>query len=85
MVLYGQALVLLLDKTLFTRKRSTRVIAIVAIAWLCGCYIMLMYPAWMVPFFYIFALMGVFRAIDIVESLSLASTVRCLRGQLVTL
>lgn len=63
-VLYGQALVLLLDKTLFTRKRSTRVIAIVAIAWLCGCYIMLMYPAWMVPFFYIFALMGVFRAID---------------------
>lgn len=63
-VLYGQALVLLLDKALFTRKRSTRVIAIVAIAWLCGCYIMLMYPAWMVPFFYIFALMGVFRAID---------------------
>ena len=63
-VLYGQALVLLLDKALFTRKRSIRVIAIVAIAWLCGCYIMLMYPAWMVPFFYIFALMGVFRAID---------------------
>ena len=25
---------------------------------------MLMYPAWMVPFFYIFALIGVFRAID---------------------
>ena len=41
----------------------------VAIAWLCGCYIMLMYPAWMVPFFFIFALMGVFRIIEYCQTL----------------
>lgn len=68
-ILYGQALVLLLDRALFARKRNIRIIAIAAIAWLCGCYIMLMYPAWMVPFFFIFALMGVFRTIEYCQSL----------------
>lgn len=68
-ILYGQALVLLLDKALFTRKKNIRVIAIAAIAWLCGCYIMLLYPAWMVPFFFIFALMGVFRTIEYYQTL----------------
>ena len=68
-ILYGQALVLLLDRALFTRKRNIRIIAMVAIAWLCGCYIMLMYPAWMVPFFFIFALMGVFRIIEYCQTL----------------
>lgn len=50
-------------------KRNIRIIAIAAIAWLCGCYIMLMYPAWMVPFFFIFALMGVFRTIEYCQTL----------------
>lgn len=68
-ILYGQALVLLLDRVLFTQKRNIRIIALAAIAWLCGCYIMLMYPAWMVPFFFIFALMGVFRTTEYCQTL----------------
>lgn len=68
-ILYGQALVLLLDRALFTQKRNIRIIALAAIAWLCGCYIMLMYPAWMVPFFFIFALMGVFRTTEYCQTL----------------
>ena len=68
-ILYGQALVLLLDRALFTQKRNIRIIALATIAWLCGCYIMLMYPAWMVPFFFIFALMGVFRTTEYCQSL----------------
>lgn len=68
-ILYGQALVLLLDRALFTQKRNIRIIALAAIAWLCGCYIMLMYPAWMVPFFFIFALMGVFRTTEYCQTI----------------
>lgn len=63
-ILYGQALVLLLNKALFAQIREIRLISIVAIAWLCGCYIVLMYPAWMVPFFFIFAAMGIFQVYD---------------------
>ena len=44
-VLYGQALVVAFDKALFAPSKTYRRLCLVIIAWLCGCYIMLMYPA----------------------------------------
>ena len=58
-MVYGQALVLCLHY--FLRQEShwkKRGIGLV-LAWLCGCYVMTMYPGWMVPFFYLFAGMGI--------------------------
>lgn len=58
MLLIGQALVLSLENFLHARLVYRRMVWAALIAWMCGCYILTLYPAWMVPFFFIFALMG---------------------------
>jgi hypothetical protein len=57
--IYGQGLVLALHHYLYAHRIIVRSLCAVLIAWLCGCYFFTMYPAWMIPFFYIFALMGI--------------------------
>lgn len=60
-ILYGEGLVLCLDKFLNADSHKERFVFSLLISWLCGCYLFTMYPAWMVPFFYIFAIMGLIR------------------------
>jgi len=54
----GQGLVIALDRFLRAESFLKKTLYAALIAWLCGCYICIMYPAWMVPFFYVFAFMG---------------------------
>lgn len=55
---YGQGLVLALDRLLRSRARASRWGWSLLLAWLCGCYLLILYPAWQVPLFYVFAFMG---------------------------
>lgn len=63
-LLYGQALVLALYWMLRSDKRWVRVLCGVLIPWLCGCYLFLAYPAWIVPCFFIFTIMGAWVAYE---------------------
>ena len=58
-MVYGQALVLCLHYFLRQESHWKKRGLGLLLAWLCGCYVMTMYPAWMVPFFYLFAGMGI--------------------------
>lgn len=57
-LIYGQLLVVFLSKFLTADRQSSSILYGALIAWFCGCYVMIIYPAWMVPFFYLFAIMG---------------------------
>lgn len=62
-LLYGQMLVLFLHFFLFSERRAIRVGCAVGMAWGCGCYLFIAYPAWIAPCFYVFALLGVWEII----------------------
>lgn len=57
-LIFGQYLVAIFSRWLSSKNAIQNFLCSVGIAWLCGCYLFVLYPAWMVPFFFIFALMG---------------------------
>lgn len=59
MLVYGQGLVLCLEGYLDTDRYPHRCIYAAGMAWLSCCYLLVMYPAWQVPFFYVFLLIGI--------------------------
>lgn len=79
-LIYGQLLVLVYHQLLLSETRISVVYAAL-LSWLCGCYLLTMYPAWMVPFFYIFALLGVIDAFRLSKDETLLWT----RGKTVSL
>lgn len=58
-LIFGQGLVLSLHFLINKPDSKTKFFASVVLAWLAGCFLMMMYPAWQVPFFFIFALFGI--------------------------
>lgn len=58
-LIFGQGLVLSLYHFLHSNSIGKRVFISAIMAWLAGCYLMLLYPAWQVPFFFIFSLFGI--------------------------
>lgn len=56
-VIYGSYLVVLFS-FLIRKDCNSKPLILIIMTWLCGCYLMTLYPAWMIPFFYIYALMG---------------------------
>ena len=67
-VIYGQLLVVSLHQYLHSTSMYKAVLWGLVIAWLCGCYIFVLYPAWMVPFFYVFAFMGIIVLIRFIHN-----------------
>ena len=59
--IFGQGLVLALRRLLRTRTRASRWGWSLLLAWFCGCYLLVLYPAWQVPLFYVFASMGLWE------------------------
>lgn len=53
MLITGQLAVLIVDKYMRTTRYSVRFALILALVWCGGTYILTFYPAWMVPFAYI--------------------------------
>lgn len=58
-LLFGQLLVLLLNGLVRSQNRSVRFLCAAGIPWIAGCYLFLAYPAWIVPCFYVFLLLGI--------------------------
>ena len=63
-LIFGQCLVVSLNRWLFSKKRICRALTSGVLVWLCGCYLFTLYPAWMVPFFYIFLFMGLLQIVE---------------------
>lgn len=78
-LIYGQGLVLALHFFLTTNTTPKKILASGLIAWLAGCYFLMLYPAWMVPFFYVFALMGIWVILQYRKSLRDTLTMQTFR------
>lgn len=59
MLVYGQGLMLCLAAYMETKSYCNRIILALCMSWLSGCYLLVMYPAWQIPFFYVFLAVGV--------------------------
>lgn len=68
-LIFGEGLVVVFYDLLQTERTARCVIDSLIITWLADCYLLTLYPAWMVPFFYVFAAFAVFIVIN--ESYSL--------------
>lgn len=79
-ILYGELLVLGLNKFLYSRSHLRRMWCSLLIAWLCGCYLFVLYPAWMVPFFYIYAVIGIIQIVNFVSSVRQGATVNTFKA-----
>lgn len=66
-LIFGQLLVIILDKFLRTKLLFAKWVYAFSIAWFAGCYLLVFYPALQVPCFYIFALMGIWVGINYIR------------------
>ena len=57
-LIFGQSLVLALYYFLHCKRPIAKVMLSLLLAWLAGCYFLVLYPAWEVPLFYVYAAMG---------------------------
>lgn len=57
-IIFGAFLVVTLHRYLHSQNIIQATLFSSILAWLCGCYILILYPAWMVPFFFIYAIIG---------------------------
>lgn len=63
MFIFGQLLVILLDRFLNCNTVPAKFALAFVMSWAAGCFIMVIYPAWQVPFFFIYAGMGIWIGI----------------------
>lgn len=59
LMIFGQALVLLFSRYLNTTLMRDSWVCGVLIAYCCGGYALILYPAWQVPLFYVFGALGI--------------------------
>lgn len=56
-ILYGEAIVVLVNCFVHAKKKWKKLLCSIGIGWLIACDIMSMYPAWLIPFSYIYLIM----------------------------
>lgn len=59
MLVYGQAIVLLVCNYMTTKSYLKRITCAFGLFVCCGAYLLVLYPAWQVPFFYVFLFIGI--------------------------
>lgn len=59
MLIYGQGIVLCLHHYMRASSYKKRMLCALGLYILCGAYLLVLYPAWQIPFFYTFAAVGV--------------------------
>ena len=59
LLIFGQALVLVLHHFLRTDNVRVRVLLALLLSWLATGFLLVFYPAWQIPFFYIFLAIGI--------------------------
>lgn len=63
-ILYGGLAILVINKFINTKDVKLRILLSVILGWIAGCYVAIMYPAWMIPYAYLFALIFVWLLIE---------------------
>lgn len=58
MLVYGQGLLLCLAAYMETDSYRKRMLYALCMIWMAGAYILVLYPAWQIPFFYVFLFLG---------------------------
>ena len=59
MIAYGELAILLFDQYLKQNKFSKRLLLSLLIGWVGCCYIMCLYPAWQIPYGYLFLILAI--------------------------
>ena len=59
MLVYGQGIILCIYHYMQTPLYGKRIAYALGLFLLCGAYILVLYPAWQIPFFYVFAAVGI--------------------------
>ena len=69
LLIFGQGLVLALNAFLRTASLKARYGFALLLSWMATGFVLILYPAWQVPFFWIFLLLGIGLAYETVKSL----------------
>ena len=64
LLIFGEGLVLTLHSLLNAETGRGRWGMSAILAWLCGSYLLILYPAWQVPFFWIFLALGIWVCVE---------------------
>lgn len=54
MLMYGQGIILCLHGYMKNKVYRKRALYALVFSWLSGCYLLVLYPAWQIPFFFVF-------------------------------
>lgn len=76
MLVFGQGLVLALHAFLYAGAARARWALAVLMGWMAACYVMVVYPAWQVPLFWVFLAMGIGVIIDFARGDGISARVR---------
>lgn len=74
MIIFGQALVIALHHFLRAKRSSIRWLIALGMAWMAACYVLVIYPAWQVPLFWVFAAVGVADLVEYLKRQELTSS-----------
>lgn len=64
MLVYGQGIVLCVYHYMRSPSYARRAACALGFVWLGGAYLLVLYPAWQIPFFYVFAAVGVWTILE---------------------
>ncbi len=86
--IFGELLVICFDGLLFSehKERRFKIFLAVSIAWLAVAYIMILYPAWQVPLFWVYLTIALARSfVYLRKGNTVGSLLRCLRPLLASM
>lgn len=63
-IMYGGAALLIINKFLNVKKIYLRVILAALLGWVAACYVTIMYPAWMIPYAFLFVILFIWLLIE---------------------
>lgn len=75
MILYGEAIVVMVNSFLKSNSKWKKLVKSVIIGWLIACDIMTMYPAWLIPFSYVFFVIVLYLLIKNTKKEEIVSTI----------
>mgnify|MGYP001201200722 CR=1 FL=1 len=76
LLIFGQGLVLLLDRLLRARSRLPRLGYAALLSWSLCCYAFILYPSWQIPFIYVFGGLGIWVIVRWIREQDDARTIK---------
>ncbi len=74
-LLYGEAIVVMVNSFVHSKTKISKLLKVIVIGWLISCDIMTMYPAWLIPFSYVFFLIVLYILIKNTKKEDVKSTI----------